>query len=121
MRTPLAVLFPCICLASIGESIHHGTFALFAESKLSFTAQDIGWAFTSAGIVMALVQGLLVGRIINSLTHLGTLSARIAKLSKGHNDTTKTFPCVLLVSCVILVNRGLYLRFLFLGYSGDLK
>ncbi|MDD3269885.1 MAG: hypothetical protein PHX14_11230 [Syntrophomonadaceae bacterium] len=34
LRTPLAVLFPCICLASIGESIHHGTFALFADSKL---------------------------------------------------------------------------------------
>lgn len=67
LRTPLAVLFLCICLASIGESIHHGTFALFAEAKLSFTAHDIGWAFTAAGIMMALVQGLLVGRMINRL------------------------------------------------------
>ncbi|MDD3024026.1 MAG: MFS transporter [Syntrophomonadaceae bacterium] len=67
LRTPLAVLFLCICLASIGESIHQGTFALFAEAKLSFKAHDIGWAFTTAGIVMALVQGLLVGRMINWL------------------------------------------------------
>ncbi|NLB53459.1 MAG: MFS transporter, partial [Syntrophomonadaceae bacterium] len=65
LKTPLAVLFLCICLGSIGESIHHGTFALFAESKLAFTARDIGWAFTAAGVVMALVQGLLVGRLIN--------------------------------------------------------
>lgn len=65
LKTPLVVLFLCICLASIGESIHHGTFALFAEGKLSFTARDIGWAFTAAGIVMALVQGMLVGRLIN--------------------------------------------------------
>lgn len=65
LKTPLVVLFLCICLGSIGESIHHGTFALFAESKLSFTARDIGWAFTAAGIVMALVQGMLVGRLIN--------------------------------------------------------
>ena len=67
LKTPLVVLFLCICLGSIGESIHHGTFALFAESKLSFTARDIGWAFTVAGIVMALVQGLLVGRLINNI------------------------------------------------------
>lgn len=67
LRSPLVVLFLCTCLASIGESIHHGTFALFAQAKLSFTARDIGWAFTTAGIVMALVQGLIVGRLINRL------------------------------------------------------
>ncbi len=65
LRSPLVILFLCICLASIGESIHHGTFALFSEAKLAFTARDIGWAFTTAGIVMAVVQGLLVGRMIN--------------------------------------------------------
>lgn len=67
LRSPLMILFLFICLASIGESIHHGTFALFSEAKLSFTARDIGWAFTTAGIVMALVQGLVVGRLINSI------------------------------------------------------
>lgn len=77
LRSPLVVLFLCICLASIGESIHHGTFALFAESKLSFTARDIGWAFTTAGIVMALVQGLLVGRLINRLGEEKTAGAGI--------------------------------------------
>lgn len=67
LRSPLVVLFLCIGLASTGESIHHGTFALFAQAKLQFTARDIGWAFTAAGIVMALVQGLIVGRLINRL------------------------------------------------------
>ncbi len=77
LRTPLAVLFLCICLASIGESIHHGTFALFAEAKLAFTAHDIGWAFTAAGLVMALVQGMLVGRLINRLGEEKTASIGI--------------------------------------------
>lgn len=81
LRSPLVVLFLCICLASIGESIHHGTFALFAESKLSFTARDIGWAFTTAGIVMALVQGLLVGRLINRLGEEKTAAAGIVIMS----------------------------------------
>jgi len=77
LRTPLMVLFICICLASIGESIHHGTFALFAEKKLAFNARDIGWAFTAAGVVSALVQGLLVGRLINSLGEEKTAASGI--------------------------------------------
>ena len=77
LRTPLVVLFICICLASIGESIHHGTFALFAEKKLAFTARDIGWSFTAAGVVSALVQGLLVGRLINSLGEEKTAASGI--------------------------------------------
>ena len=43
-HSPFVVLFVVILFASIGESIHHGTFALFTEAKLSFTARDIGWA-----------------------------------------------------------------------------
>jgi DHA1 family multidrug resistance protein-like MFS transporter len=65
LHSPFVVLFLVILFASIGESIHHGTFALFTEAKLSFTARDIGWAFTVAGVVSVLVQGLLVGRMIN--------------------------------------------------------
>ncbi|NLB89375.1 MAG: MFS transporter [Syntrophomonadaceae bacterium] len=67
LRSPLAVLFLCTCLVSTCESLHHGIFALFSQAKLSFTARDIGWAFTTAGIVMALFQGLIVGRLINRI------------------------------------------------------
>ncbi len=68
LRTPLALFFVVIFLASTGEAVHHGTFALFTEAKLGFTPRDIGWAFTAAGVASALVQGLLVGRLIN---HIG--------------------------------------------------
>lgn len=67
LYSPLVVLFLCTCLVSIGESLHHGIFALFAEAKLAFTARDIGWAFTTAGIVMALFQGLIVGKLISRI------------------------------------------------------
>ena len=65
LKTPLALIFAFVFLASTGEAIHHGTFALFTGAKLGFTARDIGWAFTAAGVSSALVQGLLVGRLIN--------------------------------------------------------
>ncbi len=81
LQSPLAVLFIVILLASIGESIHHGTFALFAEAKLSFTARDIGWAFTAAGVASVLVQGLLVGKMINRLGEEKTATIGILLLS----------------------------------------
>ncbi|MGR6837509.1 MFS transporter [Syntrophomonas erecta] len=80
LNSPLAVFFIVILLASIGESIHHGTFALFAEAKINFTAGDIGWSFTAAGVVSALVQGLLVGRLINRLGEEKTAATGIALL-----------------------------------------
>lgn len=83
LRSPLIVLFLTILLASIGESIHHGTFALFTEAKLSFTAQDIGWSFAAAGIASALVQGLLVGRLINRLGEEKTASIGITLLGSS--------------------------------------
>ena len=55
IHSPFVVLFVVILFASIGESIHHGTFALFTEAKLSFTARDIGW-LTAAGVGSVLVQ-----------------------------------------------------------------
>ncbi|NLK51361.1 MAG: TCR/Tet family MFS transporter [Syntrophomonadaceae bacterium] len=65
LKTPLALLFVFMLLASTGEAIHHGTFALFTGAKLGFTARDIGWSFTAAGVASTLVQGMLVGRFIN--------------------------------------------------------
>jgi DHA1 family multidrug resistance protein-like MFS transporter len=67
LKTPLALIFVVMLLVSTGESIHHGTFALFTGAKLGFTARSIGWSFTAAGLVSTLVQGLLVGRLINRL------------------------------------------------------
>lgn len=64
LKTPLAVLFIVMLLGSMGESTHHGVFALFSEAKVGFGARDIGWTFTTAGIVSVLVQGMAVGRLI---------------------------------------------------------
>ena len=42
LKTPLALLFVVMLLASTGESIHHGTYALFTGAKLGFTATSVG-------------------------------------------------------------------------------
>lgn len=67
LRSTLALLFVVAFLASIAESTNHGIFALFVEAKLGLKAWQIGWAFTTAGIVSVVVQGFLLGRIINRI------------------------------------------------------
>lgn len=91
IHSPFVVLFVVILFASIGESIHHGTFALFTEAKLSFTARDIGWAFTAAGVASVLVQGLLVGRMINHWGEEKTASAGIILMGLSFALFTFTF------------------------------
>lgn len=78
LRSPLALFFIVVFLASTGEAVHHGTFALFTEAKLGFTPRDIGWAFAAAGVASALVQGLLVGRLINRIGEEKTAITGIA-------------------------------------------
>ncbi|MDD2586266.1 MAG: MFS transporter [Syntrophomonadaceae bacterium] len=80
LKTPMAILFVITLLVSIGESTHHGTFALFAEARLGFGAADIGWTFTCAGVVSVIVQGLIVGRLINHLGEEKTVSMGIANM-----------------------------------------
>ncbi len=80
LRSPLVVFFLVILAVSIGESINHGTFALFVQAKLSFTAHDVGWSFTVAGITSALIQGLLVGRMINRFGEERTAAVGITLL-----------------------------------------
>ena len=80
LRSPLVIFFLVILAVSIGESIHHATFALFTQAKLAFGAHDIGWSFTAAGITSALVQGLLVGRMITRVGEERTAAIGITLL-----------------------------------------
>ncbi len=65
IKSPLAVFFIVIFLVSASEAIHQGTFALFINGRLGFGAREVSWAFVAAGIGSVLVQGMLVGRIMN--------------------------------------------------------
>lgn len=80
LRSPLVVFFLVILAVSIGESVNHGTFALFMQAKLSFTAHDIGWSFAIAGITSVLIQGLVVGRLINRVGEERTAAIGISLL-----------------------------------------
>jgi len=106
IHSPFVVLFVVILFASIGESIHHGTFALFTEAKLSFTARDIGWAFTAAGVGSVLVQGLLVGRMINHWGEEKTASTGIILMGLSFVLFTFTFNIPSSIAFMVVFSAG---------------
>jgi len=82
LRGPLAFIFVLALLASFASANLDATFALFSEAHLGFGAAEMGVVFTAMGIVMALTQGLLVGRFINRwgeerMIQLGLLSSAL--------------------------------------------
>ncbi|HUE86705.1 MAG TPA: MFS transporter [Vicinamibacterales bacterium] len=56
----LAVFF----LLSTAFSGFEATFALFTERRFGFTAESIGWVFAFIGLVLAIVNGVFVGRVV---------------------------------------------------------
>jgi predicted MFS family arabinose efflux permease len=58
---PLLLVF---FLLSVAFSGFEATFALYAERRFGFTAETIGYVFAFIGVVLALVNGLLVGRVV---------------------------------------------------------
>jgi predicted MFS family arabinose efflux permease len=61
-RPHLPLLLAVYFLVIAGFSSFEATFALFSERRFGFTASTIGYVFAFVGVVLALVQGLIVGR-----------------------------------------------------------
>lgn len=61
-RPHLPLLLAVYFLVIAGFSSFEATFALFSERRFGFTAATIGYVFAFVGVVLALVQGLIVGR-----------------------------------------------------------
>lgn len=58
---PLLLVF---FLVSVAFSGFEATFALFTERRFGLTAETIGYVFAFIGIVLATVNGVLVGRVV---------------------------------------------------------
>ena len=62
---PLVLLVYFLVLAAF--SSFEATFALFSERQFGFTSTTIGYMFAWVGVVLATVQGALVGRVAKRL------------------------------------------------------
>lgn len=60
----LALLLSLFFLVTSAFSGFEATFALYAGARFGFTAHSIGYVFAFVGVVLAVVQGVLVGRVV---------------------------------------------------------
>lgn len=65
LRGPIGFVLIIAFLATFASANLEGTFALFSQEHLGFGETEMGLVFGVMGLVMALSQGLLVGRLIN--------------------------------------------------------
>jgi multidrug resistance protein len=97
---PLLLVF---FLLSAAFSGFEATFALFAERRFGFTAETIGYIFALIGVVLAVVNGVLVGRIVPRVGERRVVPAAIALIGIGillvPVATSVAFLCV---ACVTL-------------------
>jgi MFS transporter, DHA1 family, tetracycline resistance protein len=63
-RPKLALVLAVSFLVMTAFASFESMFALFVESRFAFGATTIGYLFAWVGVVLALVQGVLVGRVV---------------------------------------------------------
>jgi multidrug resistance protein len=70
-------------MASTAFSGFEATFALFTERRFGFNAERIGYVFAFIGVVLALVNGVLVGRVVPILGERRLIPMAIALIALG--------------------------------------
>jgi multidrug resistance protein len=79
----LILLLAVFFLVSTAFSGFEATFALFTERRFGFTAETIGYIFAFIGVVLAPVNGLLVGRVVPLLGERRIIPAAIGAIGLG--------------------------------------
>ena len=71
----LLLLLALYFVVTVSFSGFEATFALFTERRFGFTAATIGLVFTFIGVILAVVQGVLVGRVVKHVGEARLISA----------------------------------------------
>jgi MFS transporter, DHA1 family, tetracycline resistance protein len=76
---PMVLLVYFLVLTSFAS--FEAMFALYSERRFGFTAVTIGYMFAWVGVVLATVQGLLVGRVVKQVGERVVIPAAITVLA----------------------------------------
>jgi multidrug resistance protein len=103
---PLLLFTGFLVVASF--SVFESTFALFAERRFHFTAATIGYLFAFVGVILAIVQGGLVGRVTRVLGehHLVPLSLSVAAIGLLMIPASDSVAALLVTQAVLAVGMG---------------
>jgi multidrug resistance protein len=104
LPTVLLVFFLIVSAFASFESM----FALYSEARFGFTSVTIGYMFAGVGVVLAIVQGLLVGRVVKRVGEHRLVPAAIAILTLGLGlvAVVANVPALAAACAIIAVGMG---------------
>jgi DHA1 family tetracycline resistance protein-like MFS transporter len=82
-KPALLLVLSLFFLVTLAFSGFEATFALFSEARFGYTSTTIGFVFAFIGVVLALVQGVLVGRVVKVIGERRLISLAIGAVAIG--------------------------------------
>lgn len=82
-RPTLLLCLGLFFLVTLAFSGFEATFAIFSEAKFGFNTSTIGFVFAFIGIVLALVQGVLVHKVVKVLGERRVIPLAIGSIALG--------------------------------------
>jgi len=105
-QLPLVLLVYFIVLTSFAS--FEAMFALYSERRFGFSAATIGYMFAWVGVVLATVQGLLVGRVVKAIgeRRLVPLAVFVIAAALGSVPFAPTVPVLAAVCGLLAFGMG---------------
>ncbi|MEP6783364.1 MAG: MFS transporter, partial [Acidobacteriota bacterium] len=82
-RPTLLLLLALYFIVTLAFAGFEATFALFSEAKFGFNSQTIGFVFAFIGVVLATVQGVLVGKVVKRIGERRLIPLAIFAIALG--------------------------------------
>jgi multidrug resistance protein len=103
----LILLLALYFIITAAFSGFEATFALFSERRFGFTVATIGYLFAFIGMTLALVQGVLVGRVVKILGEARLIPIAIAVIGLGIGLVPLTWSVPTLLGAIGLLAIGM--------------
>ena len=80
-KPALLLILALYFLVTMAFAAFEATFALFTEARFGYTAASIGFLFTFIGTIIAVIQGVLIGRVVKRVGERRIIPVAIAAIS----------------------------------------
>jgi multidrug resistance protein len=80
-KPTLLLILALYFLVTMAFAGFEATFALFTEARFGYTAASIGFLFTFIGTIIAVIQGVLIGRVVTRVGERRIIPVAIAAIS----------------------------------------
>ena len=82
-KPTLLLLLSLFFIVTLAFSGFEATFAIFSEARFGYTSSTIGFVFAFIGVVLALVQGVLVGKVVKVIPERRLIPLAILAIALG--------------------------------------